>query len=200
MHLIPNGVDTRKYHPGSRIYRDEIRKRYGLGPDKYVFLFVAQNPRLKGYDVLLKACRVLAPHPFSVLVVGPYDTWMRRAAKDLGERVVFAGKADDLHKIYPACDCLVHPSYYDSFSLVILEALASGIPVITTQATGAKMFVTDENGIVVPPGDTDALVDAMNFIYSMRENMRVESFGTRDQNIVFQEVEDLLIRYEKSDS
>ena len=200
VHLIPNGVDTRKYHPRNKISREEIRKRYGLDSDAYVFLFVAQNSRLKGYNLLLDACRMPSSHPFCVLVVGPYDTGMRRAAEDLGGRVVFAGRADDLHKIYPACDCLVHPSYYDSFSLVILEALASGIPVITTQATGAKMFVTDENGIVVPPGDTDALVDAMNSIYSMRENMRVESSGTRDQNIVFQEVEDLLIRYEKSDS
>jgi len=200
IHLVPNGVDTRKYHPGNRKYREEVRQRYGIGPEEYVFLFVAQNPRLKGYPLLVEACSALAPKPFRVLVVGPYTVRMKKAVEGLGDRMIFAGRSDDLYKIYPACECLVHPTYYDSFSLVILEALASGTPVITTHAAGAKMFITKENGMVIPPGDKDALVRAMNYFYSLRGRMKLGPFEMRDQESTFHEVEDLLERYQERDS
>ncbi|MDT8274107.1 MAG: glycosyltransferase family 4 protein, partial [Desulfomonilia bacterium] len=85
----------------------------------------------------------------------------RNKARELEERVIFGGRSSDLEKIYPACDCLVHPSFYDACSLVVLEALASGIPVITTFSNGASMFVLPEYGVVVEPGDVGTLADAM---------------------------------------
>ncbi len=197
VHLIPNGVDIRRYRPENREHREEIRRRYGFRPDEYVFLFVAQNPRLKGYNVLLDACRTLARSRFSVLVVGNRNARMEQAAQSLKQRVIFAGKVDDLHKIYPACDCLVHPTYYDACSLVVLESLASGTPVITTSANGAAMFVENGGGAVIEPGDVPALVTAMSDVMAGREGDVAGSHQPYDHRTVFFQVEELMRRYEQ---
>ena len=197
VHLIPNGVDMKKYHPGNREYREEIRRRYAIEPDDYVFLFVAQNPRLTGYGVLVDACRTLAQNRFSVLVVGNRDDRMEQAAQSLKQRVIFAGKVDDLYKIYPACDCLVHPTYYDACSLVVLESLASGTPVITTSANGASMFVETGNGSIIEPGDVHALASAMRDAVENRKSSVAGNLGLRDHRTVFFQIEELMRRYEQ---
>jgi UDP-glucose:(heptosyl)LPS alpha-1,3-glucosyltransferase len=190
--LIPNGIDLDRYHPGNRVHRDEVRKAYGIGPDEFVFLFVAQNPRLKGYDVLLDACRELGHMQFKVLSVGGTDAHMRKDAGPLGGRVIFAGRSTELDRIYAACDCLVHPTYYDACSLVVLESLASGIPVITTSANGAGMFLDGSNGCVINPGDPSALARAM-------EDMMIKPRGEvnigmklKNQAMVFSQVEEAM--------
>jgi len=104
--------------------------------------------------------------PFKVLVIGPADSSDRKQVIPLGDKIVFGGRASDMEKIYPACDCLVHPTYYDACSLVVLEALASGIPVISTEANGAKMYLRDGGGMVVAPGNVVDLADAMMSMYS----------------------------------
>lgn len=197
VHLIPNGVDIRKYHPRNREHREEIRRRYALGPDEYVFLFVAQNPRLKGYDVFVDACRILAQSRFSVLVVGNRDTRMEQATQSLKQRVIFAGKVDDLDRIYPACDCLVHPTYYDACSLVVLESLASGTPVITTSANGASMFVKKGSGAIIEPGDMHTLALAMRDAMADRKSDIAGSLGLHDHRAVFFRIEELMRRYEQ---
>lgn len=168
IHLVPNGIDLSKFMPENRQYREAIRQRYHLGTDEFVFLFVAQNLKLKGYDVLVRAMSQMEDIPFKVVVIGPVDSSDKKQAKHLGDKIVFGGRASDMEKIYPACDCLVHPTYYDACSLVVLESLASGIPVITTQANGAKMYLGDGGGIVVAPGNVSALVDAMRSMYGNR--------------------------------
>jgi UDP-glucose:(heptosyl)LPS alpha-1,3-glucosyltransferase len=196
IHLVPNGVNIRRYHPGNREYREEIRRRYRIGNEEYVFLFVAQNPRLKGYHILVEACRTLAPRPFRVLVVGPCGDWMESEAMGLGDRMIFAGRVDDLHKVYPACDCLVHPTFYDACSLVVLESLASGTPVITTSANGAGMFIEKGSGTVIKPGDVPALVSAMKDAMEAGRKEAVICGMLRDHTEVFARVEELMTRYE----
>ena len=166
IHLVPNGIDVNKYSAENRQYRTGIRQRYHLGADEFVFLFVAQNLRLKGFDVLVRALSMIDEIPCKVLVIGPVHPSDRKRSAHLGDKVVFGGRVSDMEKIYPACDCLVHPTYYDACSLVVLEALASGIPVISTQANGAKMYLRDGGGIVVAPGNVADLADAMRNMYS----------------------------------
>ncbi|MBN2299122.1 MAG: glycosyltransferase family 4 protein, partial [Deltaproteobacteria bacterium] len=166
IHLVPNGIDLHKFSVENRQYRARIREKYHLGVHEFVFLFVAQNLKLKGYDVLVQAISRIVEIPFKVLVIGPVDSSSKKQAMHLGDKIVFGGRASDMEKIYPACDCLVHPTYYDACSLVVLEALASGIPVISTQANGAKMYLRDGGGIVVAPGNVADLADAMRNMYS----------------------------------
>ena len=111
--------------------------------------------------------------------------------KSLSNTIIFGGKAKDPELIYPACDCLVHPSFYDACSLVVLEALASGIPVITTKVNGASMYISETNGLVVPPGDHNALEAAMRNIFSNKCGKTVSS-SFKDQESVFADVEKLI--------
>lgn len=195
IHLAPNGIDTSRYSPENRIQRKDIRRRYGLNADEFVFLFVAQNPRLKGYDILIDACLELEQLNFKVLIVGPFDSEMKQKADPLGDRIIFAGRVDDLHKVYPATDCLVHPTYYDACSLVVLESLASGVPVITTNANGASMFLDKENGIIVEPGNPSALAEAMKGMIEKVSRSDIGGKRFTDQEGVFAEVEEILEKY-----
>jgi len=196
IHLVPNGVDLDTYDPKNRVHREAVRQGFCIDSDDFVFLFVAQNPKLKGYDVLIDACIRLLPLPFKVLVVGPYDSGMKRKAEPLGGRVLFAGKSRELARIYPACDCLVHPTYYDACSLVVLESLASGVPVITTNANGASMYLDDSNGSVIDPGDASGLSEAMkNMMVGPRGRISIGSL-LKNHHTVFSLVEGVMASHE----
>lgn len=164
VHLIPNSIDRKKFTRENRAYRSEVRSLYGLADDDFVFLFVTNNLRLKGFDLLVNVCGRLKGKPFKVLVVGDDSGWAKRALRGQGleDTIVLGGKTAGIEKVYPACDCLVHPTYYDACSRVVLEALASGLFVITTDANGAKMYVDRDNGLIVPAGDPAALAGAMD--------------------------------------
>ena len=191
LHLIPNGIDVKKFTPDNIRHRDEIRSRYKIEQSDFVFLFMANNLALKGLNVLIKATSTLQALPVKVLVIGPYSQKIKRKAKGLSNTIIFGGKANDPELIYPACDCLVHPSFYDACSLVVLEALASGIPVITTKANGASMYITIKNGFVVPPADYNALEAAMRNVFSNKTGKTVSS-SFKDQESVFADVEKVI--------
>jgi len=187
--LIPNGIDTERFSALNRTYRQEVRARYGMDEHDFVFVFVAQNPALKGIDLIIRACGMINAG-FKVLVIGPDEGLSRRMAGLTDSRIVFGGRASDLEKIYPACDCLIHPSYYDACSLVVLEALASHIPVITSNANGAAMFINKYNGSVIPSGDVNALAEAMQAMISgSNAGCQVSGASFRSHSDVFEEVE-----------
>ncbi|MEA2101853.1 MAG: glycosyltransferase family 4 protein, partial [Thermodesulfobacteriota bacterium] len=194
IHLITNGIDTSRYTALNKNNKKEIRERYGIAPDTFVFLFVANNLALKGFDLLLDACRMLGCDAFKVLVTGPASAEDKAMASDLGDIIVFGDRAKDLERIYPSCDCLVHPTYYDACSLVVLEALSCDLPVITTSANGASMYINPENGCVVPPADAAALAEAMK--KQMTDNRAIggDRVSFKDHNRVFVEIEALLKR------
>lgn len=185
--IIPNGIDTARFTPAHQARRAEIRARYGLGEDDFVFCFVANNFALKGFYVLVDACLSLGSTPFKILALGEPNYWAKAEAKLLTDTIVLAGKAADLEYIYPACDCLVHPTFYDACSLVVLEALAAGIPVITTSANGASMFVNG-NGRIIPAGDPKALAKAMRAALS-RQIQFMHAVGFQNHTAVFGAIE-----------
>lgn len=185
--LIPNGIDQVKYAPERKSKRLDIRARYGLTGTDFVFVFVANNLGLKGYHVLIEACRLLEAYNFKVLIIGPAGVRDKDRALSLEGTIIFGGPAKDLEYIYPACDCLVHPSYYDACSLVVLEALSSGIPVITTTANGASMFV-GANGSVIPPANPAALAEAMQAMLTGKIAF-TQTPTFKEQAVVFAAVE-----------
>jgi UDP-glucose:(heptosyl)LPS alpha-1,3-glucosyltransferase len=136
-----------------------------------VALFAAMNYRLKGLQPLLHAVRCLvARHgtavPFRLVVVGHPDTRAYvRLARRLGieDRVRFAGPCAEMASAYFASDFLVHPTFYDPCSLVVLEALACGLPVITTRANGASELLhpLQEGYVIDDPHDHGRLAWCM---------------------------------------
>ncbi len=164
--VIYNGINTEHFHPRNKRYREEIRGHYGLNPEDMLLLFVSHNFRLKGLRYLIQALALVKKKKGNVklMVVGrdrqdPY----RRLARKMGceKDVLFAGGVHDLERYYPSADILVHPTFYDACSLVVLEALASGLPVITTRYNGAGGIISDgqEGFVLDDPLDVEALAE-----------------------------------------
>jgi UDP-glucose:(heptosyl)LPS alpha-1,3-glucosyltransferase len=169
--VVYNGVDTERFHPRNRRYREAIRKRYGLRAEDLVLLFVSHNFRLKGLRYLIQALPLIKreKEDIKLLVVGRDNNvpYQRLATKvGCGGDVVFAGGVSDLARYYPSADILVHPTFYDACSLVVLEALASGLPVITTRYNGAGWIISEgQDGCVLnDPRDVHHLAGKIIFL------------------------------------
>jgi len=142
--VIYNGVDLRRFHPQNRetLGRD-ARQRWGLGDSDMVILFMAHNFRLKGLLPLIRALSRLRGHStrWILLVAGRGNPKIyQREADRLGiyDRVKFVNQVQRPETALASCDLLVHPTFYDPFSNVCLEAMASGVPVITSRYNGAS--------------------------------------------------------------
>jgi UDP-glucose:(heptosyl)LPS alpha-1,3-glucosyltransferase len=169
LRIVRSAIDSTRFPEHDRpCRRFEARLHWGLGSDHTVGLFAAMNYRLKGLEPLLHAVRLLpSESPFRLLVIGnPRITPYERMARRLGiaGRVHFAGYCAEMSRAYFAADFLVHPTFYDPCSLVVLEALSCGLPVITTRANGASELLSPpREGFVIPdPHDHHHLAWAIN--------------------------------------
>jgi len=164
--VIVNGVDLQEFTPGIA-----SRQKLGLPENVNLGLFAGdiRTPR-KNLDSVLHAL-VKVPD-LHLAVVGSTDgSPFPQLATDLGvsERVHFLGYRRDMAEIMRAVDLFVFPSRYEACTLVLLEALASGLPVITATATGGAELVTAECGIVLPDSDDiNALAIALLCLVSDR--------------------------------
>lgn len=167
--VVRSAIDPQRFAPDDRLKRrHEERGRWAVFPEDTVGLFVAMNYRLKGLAPLLNAL-ALVPRdkPFKLVVVGhpKYERYQRQAEKlGVADRVRFLGHRDDPKDCYFAADFLVHPTFYDPCSLVALEALACGLPVITSRYNGASELLSPpSDGIVIDdPHDAPALAAALH--------------------------------------
>jgi UDP-glucose:(heptosyl)LPS alpha-1,3-glucosyltransferase len=153
--IVHSAVDPERFgQPDRPRRRAEWREQWDLEPGDTAALFVAMNYRLKGLEPLLHAVARLHQHErFRLLVVGNAKTrgWERLARRlDVADRVRFLGPRKDVHHCFFAADFLVHPTFYDPCSLVVLEALACGLPVVTSRANGAaELLNPPREGYVV---------------------------------------------------
>jgi UDP-glucose:(heptosyl)LPS alpha-1,3-glucosyltransferase len=185
IHVVYNGVDIERFHPRNRQYREEVRKRHRIGED-LVILFVSNNFRMKGLNVLIKALAKVkkgSHPPFKLLILGRdrQDSHLRLAReKEIAEEVIFAGSTNEPEKYYGASDLLVHPTFYDACSLTVLEALASGLPVITTHSNGASGIITQgqEGFVISDPREDQALAENILFFLN-REKLGKASIAAR---------------------
>jgi UDP-glucose:(heptosyl)LPS alpha-1,3-glucosyltransferase len=184
--VVYNGVDTERFHPRNRQHREEIRRRHGIG-DEFVILFVSNNFRMKGLVYLIKALAEIKkfdPTSYKCLVLGrDRKAPFVRLAEKLGisKEVIFAGSTDEPEKYYGAADLLVHPTFYDACSLTVLEALASGLPVITTVLNGAAGTITDGQGgfVIQSPRDHQALPEKIGFFFDERRRQESRVLARR---------------------
>ena len=143
-----------------QVDRAELRAELGLPRDKKIVVFVSdnlRNPR-KGIDMLFHAARLMARRD-DVHFVGLGQR--TGAPQDLA--VTFVGKAQEktLQRYYACADALVNPSVAENASLVIIEALSCGTPVVAFATGGTPELVDDSNGALAAPGDVKALAEAL---------------------------------------
>ena len=169
MHIVRNGIDLERFHPPTPEQRAEMRARWGLDEDHEVVLFLGTGYSRKGMEVALRALRLMAPHrPRLRLVVGGQDRrehrW-RRIAKAWGitDRVIWLGPIDDPEACYRGGDVYTLPTAYDPAANSTLEALASGLPVVTSVMNGAAEILEDgvHGTVMQTPVHPDELAKAL---------------------------------------
>ncbi len=172
LRVVHSAIDPGRFAYADRPkLRQEWRERWGILREETVGLFVAMNYRLKGLEPLLRAVACLpAAQPFRLLVVGHprFQAYSHLADKrGISNRVLFLGPRRDVHHCYFAADFLVHPTFYDPCSLVVLEALACSLPVITTRFNGAsELLHPPREGLVLDdPHDFRELAWSMTQLF-----------------------------------
>lgn len=160
--VVFNGVQIRVPTPDEVAgHRANIRKQHRIEDSTLVLLFIAHNFRLKGLGPLIEtASRLMTSgfDAFRILVVGrdnPVGYQRRIESIGLSRHITFTGPSQRSQVYLCGSDVLVHPTYYDPCSRVVLEALASGLPCITTRFNGAAEVMTDgrEGFIIETPDD-----------------------------------------------
>jgi len=151
--VIPNGVDIERFSPGDAAARAAVRGELGIADDATVAVFIGHEFDRKGVPLAIEALRT-APTVVLLVVGGTADMIRRAGAQSrragVAARVVFAGERADPVPLLRAADVLVLPSAYEANALVVLEALACGVPVISTRVGFAPDIVVDgENGFLV---------------------------------------------------
>ena len=156
--VVYNGVDLPARDDAARVqHRRELRGHIGADEGETVFVTVATNPRLKGVDFAIDAfgrwCASRGDRPGGRLVVigGREEASLRHRSARAGaaERVTFVPHTSDMAAWYAAADACILLSWYDPCSRVVLEAVAMGVPAITTVFNGAAEILADGAGIVV---------------------------------------------------
>lgn len=159
--VIPNGVDLSAFDIGRKPGdRATVRTEQNIPPHDHVLLIVANEFERKGVPVVLEALGRLHRKDLWLIVSGNDDPApFRRQAKMLGveERVRFLSTRTGIERLYFAADLYVMPSYYEAFSLAMVEAAAAGLPILVTRVNGAVDFIVDgDNGMFIRRDAEDA--------------------------------------------
>ncbi|MFI5380029.1 MAG: glycosyltransferase family 4 protein [Tepidisphaerales bacterium] len=203
--ILLNGVDLARFDPqANAAARGALRGRLGLGAEQVAGLMIAQDFERKGLAEAIEAVAKVGDERLRLVVVGrPDPSAYRRLAERLGVagRVVFAGSTDRPADFYRAADFFVLPTRHDPCSLVVLEALAMGLPVISTVCNGAcEAMAGGTHGFVLgDPADVPALADAMRQLLdrSVRQSMRQACLDLRGSISQEQHVRRMVAIYEE---
>jgi glycosyltransferase involved in cell wall biosynthesis len=176
--VIPLGVDIDRFEPSADQYSDKSKFR------PFTFIFVGKVTVNKGFDVILDAMERLLSEglPVRLSVAGSIDHALLAGRRKIQENILDYGMVGhaELPSVLTSAHCLVLPSRFDSFGLVIPEAMACGVPVIVSNMVGAKQLVEEgRNGFVVPVGNLEALVDRMRWFVANPGSLRRMSIAAR---------------------
>jgi UDP-glucose:(heptosyl)LPS alpha-1,3-glucosyltransferase len=169
--IVYIGLDKEIFNPDLRYrMRPEVRERLGLGDDKFVLVLVGNDWKKKGLVALIEALAELKDLPLVLVVAGKDDpTPYRSRLRELGfeEKVKFCPSRADVQWYYAAADVYVGPSLEDTFAQPPAEAMACGLPVITTATNGTAEIMTDGvDGLILPdPNDVAGLAQRIRWLY-----------------------------------
>jgi len=181
--LYPRGVDTRRFHPAKR--NGFWHAGYQLTDQELKLLYVGRISKEKNLDILAQAFKRIEKRVANARLVlvgdGPYRKEMQKELK--GSRVLFTGEitGEALAQAYASSDLFVFPSSTDTFGNVVLEAQASGIPVIVTDKGGPRENLIDgQSGVVVPSDNAQAIADAVSRLCSQPDRLSRMKQAARD--------------------
>jgi glycosyltransferase involved in cell wall biosynthesis len=178
IHLIPNCVDTKRFVPVDDVQKIPLRKKLNLPQDVTIAIYTGRLVSYKGLPLLLKVWNEIRRKYENVLLIlagtGGLDIHnceeeLRQYVKvnGLEKYVLFTGAVQNVPEYLQASDLFVFPTENDAFPSSIVEAMACGLPVVTTPVGAIKTIVTDgETGLLIQPGDHEQLFQALDVMLS----------------------------------
>jgi UDP-glucose:(heptosyl)LPS alpha-1,3-glucosyltransferase len=162
--VIYDGIDTDTFNPDKKaLHRAKTREEFGIPQDSTLILFLGNGFKRKGLETLLNSISLIKNKNVYCLVVGG-DSLLQSYRElvnklGIGEQVIFAGAQKKPERFYASADIFVLPSVQEAFGNAVLEAMACGVPVITTKVAGASELLTEglERFILKDPKDAKTL-------------------------------------------
>lgn len=171
VHYLPNAVDVERYRPAEAGERARVRSEQGWREDAQLCAYVGRLSMEKGVMELLQAWRGVGAANRILMLIGPdmpgpldAGPAARQFVTDnnLQDRVVFYGASTDTARLLRAADVYVQPSHYESFSNALVEAMATGLPVVASRVGGMLDCIADgENGLLSTPGDAGDIANKL---------------------------------------
>jgi len=187
---IRNGVDIKRFEPQARLQRrSAARADLDLAPETFVLLLIGNDWRNKGLQTLIEALDICRDLTTKLLVVGndavkPFDATIQRLG--LPDRIRFLTPSQDVMKFYAAADAYAGPSLKDAYGLPVIEAMASGLPVIASLNAGVSEIIKDGlNGLLLrSPTNAEELAGLIRRLVdnpSLREQLSENAVNTARQ-------------------
>jgi alpha-1,6-mannosyltransferase len=155
----PLGIDSSVFRPQRR--DETLRMRLGLDPDVRLLVYAGRFTPEKKLDLLVEAVYKLGAG-YHLLMIGSGD---ELAPSPNVTHIPYRRDQRQLARLLASCDVLVHPGDCETFGLIVLEAMACGLPVVGTNAGGVAELVDAETGLLAKPNSVDSLANAIEAIY-----------------------------------
>jgi len=196
IHIVPNAWSGKT----GWLSRAEARAVLGIPADGYYVGWVGRVSREKGPDVLFRALPLLADLPLSVVMLGagPLLDPLRAQARASGldDRIVCRGLVPDAARLYAAFNVFVLSSRTEGTPIALFEAMAAGVPVVSTRVGGVPDVVSEREAVLVPPDDTRALAAAIRSSFSNPSAAATRALAARARLVTEYAEEPWLARYE----
>ena len=188
IHIIPHGIDTNQFHPKNAHKRNELRRALGVKEDEpMIFAVQRLHPRKRTSQLILAAAEVLKSLPSAKFIIGGRGREMEQLQKlivslKLQDSVKLIGYIPDseLPFYYAAADIFALHTLYEGFGIVVIEAMASGLPVVTTNVGGMDDIVEDNGaGIIVPPNNPSEMAEAILTTLEAKKHQRYAEHARR---------------------
>lgn len=208
LHIIGNGnvrgIDVEYWKKESTTFSSAKPNLHKESQKKelFTFVFVGRIVGDKGINELIEAFKRLKPHSAKLILVGPYEENLdpvkaeTKSEIDNNPNIEWVGMQSDVRPFYEQADAFVFPSYREGFPNTVLEAGAMGLPSIVTNINGAnEIIIPEENGLIIPSKDADALYQAMqrfidepDLIAKMKVNARPMVIDRFEQKYIWNEL------------
>ena len=201
--VVYNGVDLKRFHPDNKhIHRENIRKELGIPKSSVLILFVGSGFERKGLKSLLQATQYFSSKNWRLLIMGKgkWNKYLHFAHENLRSQIIYKEPVPDIEKYYSAADIFALPSIYEPFGNANLEALASGLPVITTRHCGAADIIRHgQNGLIVEtPESFEEVAEKINCLFdpTVRQSMGKNGRALAEEFSVGKNTQEMVKVYE----
>lgn len=201
--VIHNGVDLSIFNTDCRNEaRARGRKKIGIEESDILLIFASTNFHLKGLEYLIRGMAGIKRPDLKLLVIGgddkgPYERLSETLG--IGDKVIFAGKGTDMKEFYQAGDVFAYPTLYDPFANVCLEAMACGLPVITSRVNGISDIITDgSDGLILDdPADEVQIADNITSVLDIerRKDMAEKAYALAQKYSMDRHMEKVMALY-----